>query len=493
MVNIKQLVALTVKTQRQIAKLRNISTNLSKNDTIYALIRSDPIINEQKYIFDSNNEIRDKINKIRMQLFDVSTYLNKKDRNDIRKRLYSIGKIQKVDRKSKNKLIKELNSMSTNLKFMQRRLISDYRDENYANIDDIEYIFGDIDSYYAPILTSSLFDKGYQRYHFRGDKMRNMSVKSYFDKIMAYLRVLIDENKAYEQKIQIDIGFNMVHIFNNRRITDFSRSDNVICKPSSNTNEILGQLLASLYERFQDYLQLSGESSNFVYESVEECNIHFHKRDLRRVASFINTPEWLKPKTAPIKPQNVNDLYFFMYAVTIALFNKEVYKNPGRIIQNLRLYIDIFSWHHIDFPASQKGYATFERLNSDVALNILYVTFEDENVCPEYISNHNFDQIDKVIMLKISDGKGKWHFLVLRSILDEDGVKRPYKSLSRLMEGISSNSHEDYYCLGCFHSLRTKTTLKNHVDLCVKITNSRTQIYLKKVKTLKGTNRVQNR
>ena len=84
---------------------------MSKNDTIYALIRSDPIINEQKYIFDSNKEIRDKINKIRMQLFDVSPYLNKKDRNDIRKRLYSIGKIQKVDRKSKNKLIKELNSM----------------------------------------------------------------------------------------------------------------------------------------------------------------------------------------------------------------------------------------------------------------------------------------------------------------------------------------------------------------------------------------------
>ena len=221
---------------------------MSKNGTIYALIRSDPIINEQKYIFDSNNEIRDKINKIRMQLFDVSPYLNKKDRNDIRKRLYSIGKIQKVDRKSKNKLIKELNSMSTNLKFMQRCLISDYRDENYANIDDIEYIFGDIDSYYAPILTSSLFDKGYQRYHFRGDKMRNMLVKSYLANILPYLRVLIDENKAYEQKIQIDIGFNMVHIFNNRRITDFSRSDNVICKPSSNTNEILGQLLASLYE-----------------------------------------------------------------------------------------------------------------------------------------------------------------------------------------------------------------------------------------------------
>ena len=34
------------------------------------------------------------------------------------------------------------------------------------------------------------------------------------------------------------------------------------------------------------------------------------------------------------------------------------------------------------------------------------------------------------------------------------------------MEGISSNSHEDYYCLGCFHSFRTETTLKDHVNLC---------------------------
>ena len=69
-------------------------------------------------------------------------------------------------------------------------------------------------------------------------------------------------------------------------------------------------------------------------------------------------------------------------------------------------------------------------------------------------------------MLKISDGKGKWHFLALPSNLDEDGVKRPYKSLSRLMEGISSKSHDNFYCLGCFNSFRTETTLKNHVDLC---------------------------
>ena len=55
-----------------------------------------------------------------MQLFNVSLYLNKNDRNDIRKRLYSIGNTQKIDKKLKNKLLKELDSISSDLKFVQK-------------------------------------------------------------------------------------------------------------------------------------------------------------------------------------------------------------------------------------------------------------------------------------------------------------------------------------------------------------------------------------
>ena len=105
-------------------------------------------------------------------------------------------------------------------------MTGDYRDDNYGNINDIEYILGDIDDYYAPVLTSLLFDGGYRRYHFSGDKLRNMSVKSYLDKIIPYLKMLIDENKVYEQKIQLDLGFNMVHMSDSRKITYFSCSDN---------------------------------------------------------------------------------------------------------------------------------------------------------------------------------------------------------------------------------------------------------------------------
>ena len=224
--SIKKLNAYSINTLQLIAKARNINSNMSKKDIIYALIRSKPANNEEEYISylnkDTNNSIHNEINKIRMQFFEVSPYLNEKVLHDIRKTLYDIENLTRINRSEKNKLLKELNSISTDLKFKLKSMISDFRDSNYANIDDIEYIFGDIDNYYQPILASSLFNNGYQRYHFRGDPNRNLAVTTYFDKIVPYLRVLIDKNKVFEQKIQLDIGINMLHISEQKRITYFS-------------------------------------------------------------------------------------------------------------------------------------------------------------------------------------------------------------------------------------------------------------------------------
>ena len=35
--------------------------------------------------------------------------------------------------------------------------MSDYRDDNYANLQDIEYLFSELDDYYKPILVQGLF------------------------------------------------------------------------------------------------------------------------------------------------------------------------------------------------------------------------------------------------------------------------------------------------------------------------------------------------
>ena len=406
LVKFERLANLPNKTLKRIAELTNINDNLPRSEMLYALIRSEHIVNEEKHFIESNNEIINKVNEARLLLYKTSSYISKNKQGKIRKGLYEIKNTKKVNRKFKSALLKELNSIISNLKYKEKYMKSDYRDDNYANINDIEYIFGNIDDYYTPVLTSSMFNKGYQRDHIRRDKTCSMSVKSYLDQVNPYLTMLIDENKGEEQKIKVDIGFNMLHMDDKRRITHFSKSANIICRPSSDTNVVLNDLLSSLYDKYQVDLTTSRTSRSFVFESVEECNIQFHKKDLRRGASYIELPNWLQNKKCTINPKNENDVYCFMHAITIALYHNELDSNPERISKKLMQYANKLNWHNIDFPASYEDYLLFEQLNSNKALNILYVLFSKKNVCPEYKSKHNFTAKNQVTLLKITDDKG---------------------------------------------------------------------------------------
>ena len=100
-------------------------------------------------------------------------------------------------------------------------MISDYRDDNYANLQDIEYMFDDLDDYYKPILVQRLFNNNYQRYYCRGDQTRHMSIDTYMNKVIPFIKILIDEKKITEQKIQLDIGINYIHITNKKKNNTF--------------------------------------------------------------------------------------------------------------------------------------------------------------------------------------------------------------------------------------------------------------------------------
>ena len=125
-----------------------------------------------------------------------------------------------------------------------------------------------------------------------------------------------------------------------------------------------------MYENYKKDLTISYASCSFSYESADELNINFNKIDLKRGVSFIETPKLLKSKKATINPKTVHDVYCFMHAITIALFQKELGTNPERITKKLIAYVQNFIWHDIDFPASYEDYAIFEKLNEDVALNV---------------------------------------------------------------------------------------------------------------------------
>ena len=65
---------------------------------------------------------------------------------------------------------------------------------------------------------------------------------------------------------------------------------------------------------------------------------------------------------------------------------------------------------------------------------------------------HDLTCDKQVILLIISNGEN-WHYLTV-------------KKLPGLLRGITSNQKEDFYCLNCFRSYRTRNKLEAHKKIC---------------------------
>ena len=89
--------------------------------------------------------------------------------------------------------------------------------------------------------------------------------------------------------------------------------------------------------------------SEFVRDSNDLLYYHLQKIRLKRVGSYIVSPEWLKNKKATINPEN-NDDNCFQYALTVALNHQNIGKNPQRI-SKIKPFTDQYNWNEIDFPS----------------------------------------------------------------------------------------------------------------------------------------------
>ena len=77
----------------------------------------------------------------------------------------------------------------------------------------------------------------------------------------------------------------------------------------SNTDEIIDKLFDTILQRFQEARETSFErGSKFIHENLCLLYYYFHKTDMERGESYIETPEWLKnKKKATINTKNKND------------------------------------------------------------------------------------------------------------------------------------------------------------------------------------------
>ena len=134
-----------------IAKLRGIKNydNLTKENLIFSLLKSGNNPAERNYMKyfnnSTNDEIKSKINDIRLILSRLGNMVTKNDRKKIKKEFYEIEKRQNLSNNEKEKIYDDLVKLANTLDKKEEHKNIDHNDLDYFGIRELEKLFGDID------------------------------------------------------------------------------------------------------------------------------------------------------------------------------------------------------------------------------------------------------------------------------------------------------------------------------------------------------------
>ena len=283
--------------------------NLTEEDLIFSLLKSESNPAESNYIEYFNNstsddtyddKIKDKINDIRMILSRLGIIVTKNDRKEIKKELYEIEKKQNLSDNEKEEIYDHLVELVNTLDKKEEHKHSDHDDLDCIRVRELENLFGDIDNdnYYKPVLVRSFFKNNYRYYESRGYKgQKELLVKQYLYMIMPYLADLINKennirDQSNESKIQLNMGVNFIPSNDTGEIrTFFVQRDNEEIRSGIETKDIINGLFKSFLSNYQNEEKMLRNRSNFVFESVDLLAYHIHKTNLKRGKSFIKSPE----------------------------------------------------------------------------------------------------------------------------------------------------------------------------------------------------------
>ena len=172
----------------RIGKIRRIKNyeEMAKEEFIISLLKSKQNIDE---LFDNNNNNNNlygnKISDIRRILSRLRDILPKKDRKEIKDKLYKIEHQRNLSEEEKEENDEYLRKLVRILNNKEKNSSKNRDDLNYNGIRDIEILLGEIseEDYYKPIFVKSSFNDNYKYYESRGDKEKILSVKQYLNKI----------------------------------------------------------------------------------------------------------------------------------------------------------------------------------------------------------------------------------------------------------------------------------------------------------------------
>ena len=177
----------------------------------------------------------------------------------------------------------------------------------------------------------------------------------------------------------------------------------------SDTENIIDTLFNTILNKIQQAMETSNErGSGFTHDSVGLLYYRFERIGIKRSESYIMSPDWIASKKAITNPKNEKNNECFKWSIIAGL-------NYNRIKEKELKKIEKFKRVDTDFSSHQRDWENFEQENTSIALNVLFVSHNSEEIKFAYKSNYN-KRNTKVILLMISNEANNYYYFAVKNL-----------------------------------------------------------------------------
>ena len=207
-------------------------------------------------------------------------------------------------------------------------------------------------------------------------------------------------------------------------------------------NEILDQMIERIIELIANFQQ---NGSNWVFERINQLQIHLADSKPLGGSSFIALPPKIKNKKAVINIKN-EDNQCFKWCIASAL--DFVRPHPERITAGLVKFSKRFNWDGLTFPVDLKQIKIFEKQNPLLAINVF-----------------GFD--DVLYPLRISEMQKRINIDLLLITTEEKQHYCLINNLSRLVsKQLTKHCGVLQICRKCLNHFPNAEKLRIHKEYC---------------------------
>ena len=216
-----------------------------------------------------------------------------------------------------------------------------------------------------------------------GDKDEKLSPEEYLNMIRPFLRDLINKHKPIEELNNNDNDTDNNNNNYNNNNNDNDNNDNntdrgewiiqlsIIIRCISTKNFSEKHTMHSKSKAVEVYM--GSDTEDVIATTFNTLLQNFQSAQETSNESYIISPDWIARKKATINPKNEKDNKCFQWSIIVGLnYNIIKEKELKKLLK--------FSIADTDFSSHQRDWKDFEQENNSIALNVLFVSYNSEEI-----------------------------------------------------------------------------------------------------------------